>query len=334
MANARYELRQLPLVRSLGQAQLWLLVCPAHDRSSGLHSRRCIWSEKKGLAFVPWRSEMPLSPVQRCALSYSSLSAAKRACESKGWCDGVTVPRIARSACSGYSAARIEASRKALHDQLSQRLRGRASRPQVVKSAAELGEEAARTRFAQFTRRPKNDTLDHEKHFEAIGLSEQLALEALDRYPRFRGTATDGIGAKCSGTVVMVENRDLHNATKYYVRSIAANRAYALAHNYSFVLLRPQAGPWIRALRSARHAVSKGVPWCKIKALRRLVGRKLAQREQGTCSWIILFDSDSLVRRHEVPLAQFVQQRASPAELVVAREEPLPEHNFTYRRAG
>ena len=220
----------------------------------------------------------PLGPSDRCALGYHSLTAAQRACEEQIFCDGISLATAAQ--CWGTSAYDLTKARAVLYRSLSKRSQGVPRGFSIVRTAAENVELAARRRWlvSLQDRGPRNETLDQEKHFALLGVSMEEGLRAIDTLPRLRteNSSIEGDAAleQCGGTVVMVDNRDLTNSSTYWVKAIKINRAYAIRHGYRFLLLRPQPGKWIRSLRRGKHAVVKGVPWCKVKALQRVVERE------------------------------------------------------------
>ena len=118
----------------------------------------------------------------------------------------------------------------------------------------------------------------------------------------------------CRGTVLMVENRTgraLSTArVHHYAKTIALNSLYARRHNYSFVVLRPSPGPW---LESGSHAA-----WCKLKAVRSL----MTEANATACHWIMVLDSDAVVREQHVDFMQLLGLEEESRALALAREDP------------
>ncbi|KAL1507293.1 hypothetical protein AB1Y20_008139 [Prymnesium parvum] len=318
--RTQYELRQLPLVRSLGFSQLWVLSCPSPHGSRA----QCSWNEKRAVAFAPRFTEH-LSPEQRCGLRYPTLAAAKQACERHSWCDGVRP--LASAECTRYSAAELRATRSSVHAELSRR---EAEAPRRAEHAVDLASEVKRLTAQAHARKARvarqrlrgvslAEAHDRARHFAALGVSEREALHVLAGFPRFRGAAATPrpVGGRgCRGNLVMVESRDHRDLSKYYSQAVAINRAYALRHNYTFALLTPRAGPWLQSARTAKHSAVRGMPWCKVKALQWVVRQQRSAGAEAGCAWTIFLDSDSLVHRRDVPLADYLEEGAGSAEVV------------------
>ena len=140
-----------------------------------------------------------------------------------------------------------------------------------------------------------------------------------DGYPVASTSRTDS----CTASLVMLENRPLHNASSYWTKVIALNYLYATRHGYGFHLLAP----------SRSGSAAKGVyySWCKVQTLQNLVDRLvlhntvLAPTADKKCTWLVFLDSDAYIREQLTSVPQLLRSlgpAAKGAHLVLGRESP------------
>ena len=122
--------------------------------------------------------------------------------------------------------------------------------------------------------------------------------------------------AACQATVLMVENRTVQAINEprvyHYSKTVALNALYARRHNFTFTVLRPTQGPM---LQGGSHPA-----WCKLKAITSAMSRVDGP---PPCHWMMVLDSDAMVREHHVDFMQLLNLRADTRHvLVLAREDP------------
>ena len=65
-------------------------------------------------------------------------------------------------------------------------------------------------------------------------------VEDGEAFPAKAGGKKSGVAAACSATLIMLENRPLHNMSSYWTKVIALNYLYATRHGYGFHLMAPR----------------------------------------------------------------------------------------------